>query len=76
MLDLTPDQRHGIITELEEALAAAEIDAARRHLELWCPGVTDGDAGLAHDRAGLRLAEERVVMLRAHLRHLLPDAAD
>jgi hypothetical protein len=58
-----------VSAEPEGALAAAETDAARRHRE---PGrLGPGDAG-----AGLRLADERVAMLRATLRHLRAREAD
>ena len=67
MLDTTPDQRRAMLAELEEAIADAEIDAARRHLDL----VGTGRPVVGHARARQRLVEERVVMLRAARRRLL-----
>jgi hypothetical protein len=60
--------------ELKGPLAAAETDAARRHRE---PGrLGPGDAGGGYTGAGLRLADERVAMLRTTLRHLRAREAD
>ena len=60
--------------ELEGTLAAAETDVARRHRE---PGrLGPGDAGGGYAGAKLRLADERVAMLRATLRHLRAREAD
>ena len=67
MLDTTPDQRRDLVTELEEAIAAAEIDAARHHFE----AVGTDRPVVGHAGARQRLVEERVVMLRAARRRLL-----
>lgn len=72
MLDTTPDQHHAMLAELEEAIAAAEIDAARRHLDL----VGAGRPVVGYAAAKQRLVEERVVMLRARRRRLLLGDTD
>ena len=59
--------------EPEGPLAAAETHAARRRE----PGrLGPAAAGGGHAGAGLRLADERVAMLRTTLRHLRAREAD
>ena len=67
MLDTTPDRRRELVAGLEEAIAEAEIDAARQHFE----AVGAGRPVVGHAGARQRLVEERVVMLRAARRRLL-----